>query len=175
MSSRCFTMNVQQLVWCVLGSADDLAMETSKVDSPSPFKELRRRSVAGAGMKKISWSANCLMTSAVTSSSADEDSAESLNQQLQMKQSAKGDATPCWDSADGFQQKKQKREKLKRRRRGGVSAENHCSSADAIGQEDVAMEIISRREDSAGSNSSSSRELICISCCYASSRKIQSQ
>ncbi|KZV26745.1 hypothetical protein F511_20914 [Dorcoceras hygrometricum] len=34
MFSRWFTMNVQQLVWCVLGSADDLAMETSKVDSP---------------------------------------------------------------------------------------------------------------------------------------------
>ncbi|KZV30734.1 hypothetical protein F511_39514 [Dorcoceras hygrometricum] len=45
-----------------------------------------------------------------------------------------------------------------------------------IQQEDVAMEIFSRHEDSAGSNSTSSRELICISCCYASSRcEIQSQ
>ncbi|KZV49799.1 putative LRR receptor-like serine/threonine-protein kinase [Dorcoceras hygrometricum] len=34
MSSRWFTMNVQQLVWCVHGSAAGLAMETSKVDSP---------------------------------------------------------------------------------------------------------------------------------------------
>ncbi|KZV13533.1 hypothetical protein F511_45304 [Dorcoceras hygrometricum] len=40
-----------------------------------------------------------------------------------------------------------------------------------IQQEDVAMEIISRHEDSAGSNITSSRELIYISCCYSSSRK----
>ncbi|KZV37059.1 hypothetical protein F511_05299 [Dorcoceras hygrometricum] len=82
-------------------------MSTGNDQIWSPFKELRRRRVAGAEMKKISWSANCLMTSAVTSSSADEDSAESLNQQLQMKLSAKDDATSYWRSAEEAKRKEE--------------------------------------------------------------------
>ncbi|KZV47736.1 hypothetical protein F511_11939 [Dorcoceras hygrometricum] len=74
----------------------------------------------------------------------------------------------------GDQQKKRSAKKKRRRMEKHLATVFNqgatVQSADAFGQEDVAMEIISRREDSAGSNSTFSRELICISCCYASSR-----
>ncbi|KZV31185.1 hypothetical protein F511_05658 [Dorcoceras hygrometricum] len=106
----------------------------------------------------------------------------------QMKRSAREDATSCWYSADGLlvmtslvtsSSRKNQQVACIPDARGSdvveeIQSQATVQSADAIG-EDVAMETISRCEDSAGSNSTSSRELICISCCYASSRcEIQS-
>ncbi|KZV38861.1 hypothetical protein F511_27076 [Dorcoceras hygrometricum] len=125
-------------------------------------KEKRRRIVNSADdedqqMKRsLSVEATSYWRSA-DEESADEDSADEAKR--------KAEATSCLESADE-----------KRSARGSDVVEEEIQQRATIQQEDVAMEIISRREDSAGSNSTSSRELICISCCYASSRcEIQSQ
>ncbi|KZT76703.1 hypothetical protein F511_46273 [Dorcoceras hygrometricum] len=93
-----------------------------------------------------------------------------------MMLSAKEKRRRIVNSADDEDQQMKRSAKRKRRRMKKHLASVHqqgvtVQSADAIGQEDVAVEIISRHEDPAGSNSTSSRELIYISCCYSSSRK----
>ncbi|KZV18660.1 NBS-LRR resistance protein [Dorcoceras hygrometricum] len=113
-------------------------------------------------MKKISWSANCLMTSAVTSSSADEDSAET-DEAKRKRRCDTGDPQKTMRRRTGDQQKKRSAKMKLRRMKKHLATVHHqgatVQSADAIGiqKEDVAMEIISRREESAGSNSTSSR------------------